>query len=113
MLYEESRKHFEDGFRYSIASKDTVGAIWNIRDIGGSYQMLGDKITCDSFLHKALRLAEEKRDTMMVRNILCSLADNNIETLRLSQSVPKAIVDQYIQKRRKSHLHQRLKNLLP
>ena len=79
MLYEESRKHFVDGFRYSIASKDTVGAIWNIRDIGGSYQMLGDKITCDSFLHKALRLAEEKRDTMMVRNILCSLADNNIE----------------------------------
>ena len=79
MLYEESRKHFEDAFHYSMASKDTVGSIWNIRDIGGSYQMVGDIATCDTYLHKALRLAEEKRDTMMVRNILCSLADNNIE----------------------------------
>jgi len=79
MLYEESRKHFEDAFHYSMASKDTVGSIWNIRDIGGSYQMMGDIATCDTYLHKALHLAEEKRDTMMVRNILCCLADNNIE----------------------------------
>ena len=87
MLYEESRKHFEDAFHYSMASKDTVGSIWNIRDIGGSYQMVGDIATCDTYLHKALRLAEEKRDTMMVRNILCSLADNNIEMERYDSAM--------------------------
>ena len=87
MLYEESRKHFEDAFHYSMASKDTIGAIWNIRDIGGSCQMEGDEVTCDTYLHKALRLAEEKRDTMMIRNILCSLADNNIEMKRYDSAM--------------------------
>ena len=87
MLYEESRKHFEDAFHYSMASKDTVGSIWNIRDIGGSYQMVGDLATCDTYLHKALCLAEEKRDTMMVRNIFCSLADNNIEMGRYDSAM--------------------------
>lgn len=87
MLYEKSRKHYEDAFHYSMASKDTVGAIWNIRDIGGSYQMLGDFTTCDTFLHKALQLAHEKCDTMMVRNILCTLADNNIEMERYDSAI--------------------------
>ena len=87
MLYEKSRKHYEDAFHYSMASKDTVGAIWNIRDIGGSYQMLGDFTTCDTFLHKALQLAHEKCDTMMVRNILCTLADNNIEMERYDSAM--------------------------
>ena len=82
MLYEESRRFFEDGYRYGIASKDTMSMIYSIRDIGGSYQMVGDKATCDTCLHKALRLAEAKRDTMMIRNILCSLTDNNIEMVR-------------------------------
>lgn len=82
MLYEESRRFFEDGYRYGIASKDTMSMIYSIRDIGGSYQMVGDKATCDTCLHKALRLAEAKRDTMMIRNILCSLTDNNIEMAR-------------------------------
>ena len=79
MLYEESRRCFTDGLRYNMVSKDTMSMIYSIRDIGGSYQMVGDKATCDTCLHKALRLAEAKRDTMMIRNILCSLTDNNIE----------------------------------
>ena len=87
MLYEESRTHFSEALRYGIASKDTVHMIYSIRDIGGSYQMTGDKATCDTYLHKALRLAEEKRDTMMVRNILCSLADNNIEMERYDSAM--------------------------
>ena len=87
MLYEESRTHFSEALRYGIASKDTVHMIYSIRDIGGSYQMMGDKATCDTYLHKALRLAEEKRDTMMVRNILCSLADNNIEMERYDSAM--------------------------
>ena len=49
--------------------------------------MVGDIATCDTYLHKALRLAEEKRDTMMVRNILCSLADNNIEMERYDSAM--------------------------
>ena len=87
MLYKESRKYYEEAFHYSMASKDTVGLIWNIRDIGGSYQVVGDLTTCDTFLHKALLLAEEKRDTMMERNILCSLADNNIEMGRYDSAM--------------------------
>ena len=87
MLYKESRKYYEEAFHYSMASKDTVGSIWNIRDIGGSYQVVGDLTTCDTFLHKALLLAEEKRDTMMERNILCSLADNNIEMGRYDSAM--------------------------
>ena len=87
MLYEESRTHFSEALRYGIVSKDTVHMIYSIRDIGGSYQMMGDIATCDTYLHKALRLAEEKRDTMMVRNILCSLADNNIEMERYDSAM--------------------------
>lgn len=87
MLYKESRKYYEEAFHYSMASKDTVGSIWNIRDIGGSYQVVGDLTTCDTFLHKALILAEEKHDTMMERNILCSLADNNIEMGRYDSAM--------------------------
>ncbi|MBR5653429.1 MAG: hypothetical protein IKX22_05045 [Prevotella sp.] len=79
MLYEESRSFFSDALRYVTFSKDTMQMIYSIRDIGGSYQMVGDPITCDIYLHKALRLAKEKRDTLMIRNVLCSLTDNNIE----------------------------------
>ncbi len=82
MLYEESRRYFTGALRYNMVSKDTMSMIYSIRDIGGSYQMVGDKATCDTCLHKALRLAEAKRDTMMIRNILCSLTDNNIEMAR-------------------------------
>ena len=79
LFYKESRTQFTDALNYSLVSKDTMSTIYNLRDIGGSYQMAGDAVTCDTYLHKALRLAEEKRDTMMVRNILCCLSDNNIE----------------------------------
>ena len=87
MLYEESRVHFLEALRYGVVSKDTIQMIYSIRDIGGSYQMVGDLATCDTYLHKALCLAEEKRDTMMVRNIFCSLADNNIEMGRYDSAM--------------------------
>ena len=87
MLYEESRRFFTDGLRYNMVSKDTMSMIYSIRDIGGSYQMVGDKATCDTCLHKALRLAEAKRDTMMIRNIQLSLSDNNIEMGRYDSAM--------------------------
>ena len=87
MLYEESRKHYRDALRYSMISKDTVGAIWNIRDIGGSFQMVGDAVTCDTFLHNALQLAEAKHDTKMVREIQLCLSDNNIEMGRYDSAI--------------------------
>ena len=70
-----------------MISKDTVGAIWNIRDIGGSFQMVGDAVTCDTFLHNALQLAEAKHDTKMVREIQLCLSDNNIEMGRYDSAI--------------------------
>lgn len=87
MLYEESRKHFRDALRYSMISKDTVGAIWNLRDIGGSFQMVGDAVTCDTFLRKALQLAKAKHDTKMVGEIQLCLSDNNIEMGRYDSAM--------------------------
>ena len=87
MLYEESRRFFTDALRYNMVSKDTMSMIYSIRDIGGSYQMVGDKATCDTCLHKALQLAEAKRDTMMIRNIQLSLSDNNIEMGRYDSAM--------------------------
>ena len=56
-----------------------MGSIYNIRDIAGSYEMVGRMDSCDYYLHKALDLAEESYDTTMISNILCSLTDNYIE----------------------------------
>ena len=48
MLYEESRVHFLEALHYGVVSKDTIQMIYCIRDIGGSYQMVGDLATCDT-----------------------------------------------------------------
>ena len=87
MLYKMSRNLYEEALRYSLAANDTIWMLWNLRDIGGSYQMVGDLSSCDLYLHEALRLAEAKRDTMMIRNIQLSLSDNNIEMGRFDSAV--------------------------
>lgn len=79
MLYEKSRESYRKALEYSLVAKDTVWAIWNLRDIGGSYQMVGRKDTCGIYLHKALQLAKAQNDTMMQKGIQLCLSDNYIE----------------------------------
>ena len=87
MLYKMSRNLYEEALRYSLAANDTIWMLWNLRDIGGSYQMVGDLSSCDSYLHEALRLAEAKRDTMTVKAIQVCLSDNNIEMGRYDSAM--------------------------
>ena len=79
MLYEKSRESYRKALEYSLVAKDTVWAIWNLRDIGGPYQMVGRKDTCGIYLHKALQLAKAQNDTMMQKGIQLCLSDNYIE----------------------------------
>lgn len=79
MLYKDSKAFYEEALLYNTIAKDTIGAIFSLRDIAGSYEMTEQYDSCDFYLHKALQLAQAKPDTTMVRNILCSLTDSHIE----------------------------------
>ena len=87
MLYEKSRESYIKALEYSRVAKDTVWAMWNLRDIAGSYQMVGMKDTCDFYLHKALQLAKAKNDTMMQKGIQLCLSDNYIEMERYDSAM--------------------------
>ncbi|MBR7065316.1 MAG: hypothetical protein IKI36_01285 [Prevotella sp.] len=75
-FFMKEREIHRKALRYAQIAKDTVGIIFNIRDIGGTYESLENYDSCNWYLHAALKLAEMAQNDKMIKNIKTSLTDN-------------------------------------
>ncbi len=73
-MYDEARHYFEKSYETDKAIQDTIGMIYNLRDIGVSYCWSGMENESLPFFYDAKSLAYTSKDDIMRHDIEMSLA---------------------------------------
>ena len=73
-MYDKARQYFERSYEVDKAICDTIGMIYNLRDIGVSYCWSGKEKTSLSYFYKAKSLACSSNNEVMRHDIEMSLA---------------------------------------
>ena len=75
-FFLKEREMHREVLKYAIHAKDTVGCVYAIRDIGGTYESQENYDSCNWYLHAALKLAEKFGNEELTTNVKFSLTDN-------------------------------------
>ena len=75
-FFLKEREMHRKVLNYASYARDTIGCVYAIRDIGGTYESLENYDSCNWYLHAALKLAEKYGDEKLVTNVWFSLTDN-------------------------------------
>jgi tetratricopeptide (TPR) repeat protein len=78
-LYSEAIDAYEKSYKCDVENRDTIGLIYNLRDIAYTYKLNDDFKKAIPYLKKALNLAEVIGDSDMIADACIPLAGNYSE----------------------------------
>lgn len=74
-LYGNALESFKQAFYCDNVLKDTLGMIYNQKDIANTYENLGKRDSCVCFMRKAFALAQKYKDETMITEIGIQMAN--------------------------------------
>ncbi len=85
-MYEEARRCSQKSYELDKAIRDTVGMIFNLRDIGISYKWADKEREALPYFYKAKHLADEVQDVYMQYNIDMQLSSTYLDLNKLDSA---------------------------
>lgn len=73
-LFSQALEHFKESYRFGKAINDTIGSIYNLRDVANSYLQLQELDSCENNLQSALSLVDAINNKELHADILSQLA---------------------------------------
>lgn len=94
-LYEEALSHIRSAYRYDKAQNDTIGMIFDLRDMGNICRSYEDNDSCLLCFNDALSLANSINDQDLSTDIQSQLAAYHLQNgnLRLCHQYIQAAID--------------------
>ena len=88
-VYDEAMKAYKQAYKYSTLADDTVGIVFNLRDIGTCFSAFGNADSTLLYYNKAYGLAEKIKERSIVNMMKEALADlyEQLEKYDLAKSL--------------------------
>lgn len=86
-LFDDAMRQFLTSYESTKQQKDTIGMIYNLRDIAQVCEFQRDDVRADSFYQKSYQLAVEKGDVSLVNMVLLQLASLHRRQRKTEQAI--------------------------